>query len=103
MTNYFSRKVTINKITCTFADTLEGVLFDEVVILTSKYKTETQQVKAIKEQHETENIKFVSIKSISTEEKLYGIPDAIFFENAVELDEHRKPVIIEVTKAIENK
>ena len=61
-----------------------------------KYRTTEHLLKAIKKVHETDTYRIVKVIDSKEVHKLYGMPCAEFYKNAVELDtETRKPLPVE--------
>lgn len=72
----------------------EKVLTDYAdITVQGKYKTPVHLLKAIKKIYETPSLQIVKVVEFKEVHKLYGMPCAEFYKNAVELDpETRKPL-----------
>lgn len=63
------------------------------ITVQGKYKTAENLLKAIKKVYETDTLQIVKVVDFKEVHKLYGMPCAEFYKNALELDpETRKPV-----------
>ena len=66
------------------------------IAVQGKYKTAENLLKAIKKVYETPALQIVKVVEFHEVHKLYGMPCAEFYKNAVELDtETRKPLPVE--------
>ncbi len=70
------------------ADTGKMEMIEKEVRLTGTFKTEKDIIKAIEPEA---NEKIIAVKSVKTEDTLYGMPEADFVKYAVVLPD-RKPV-----------
>ena len=65
----------------------------EFISMPNVYKDDKALMKALTKSYEGSTLKPVHVLSSSIEEKLYGMSEKTFLENAVELDtETRKPI-----------
>lgn len=63
------------------------------VSIPNVYKDDTKLMKAITKAYENTSLKPVHVTTSNVEEKLYGMSEKAFLENAIELDpETRKPL-----------
>lgn len=63
------------------------------ITVQGKYKTSEHLLKAIKKVYETPSLQIVKVVEFKEVHKLYGMPCAEFYKNAVELyPETRKPI-----------
>ena len=63
------------------------------ITVQGKYKTPEHLLKAIKKVYETPSLQIVKVVEFKEVHKLYGMPCAEFYKNAVELvPETRKPI-----------
>lgn len=66
------------------------------ITVQGKYKTAENLLKAIRRVYETPALQIVKVVEFHEVHKLYGMPCAEFYKNAVELDpETRKPLPVE--------
>lgn len=77
-----TRTITEYNVTAMCVDTLKAELSDHVVTLTGDYKDNSEMLDAIQKVYNTDTFKVVSIKSVSIEEKLYGMPELDFIKFA---------------------
>lgn len=74
-------------------DTAKAVTDYVTITVQGKYKTPENLLKAIKKVYETDTLQFVKVVDFKPVRKLYGMPSAEFYKNALELDpETRKPI-----------
>lgn len=65
----------------------------QIISMPNVYKDDKALMKALTKSYEGSTLKPVHVLSSSIEEKLYGMSEKSFLENAVELDpETRKPI-----------
>ena len=69
-----------------------GETFTEVVNVPKVFKDEKKLLNACKKMLETDTVKVVAVVSSTVTKELYGMPTDKFMENAVLLDEKRKPI-----------
>lgn len=64
--------------------------FNKTFVLTRQYKDKEHILKALANEHNTEDVKLVSVVDIQTTEALYGMDEATFIEHAEILPDREK-------------
>ena len=77
-----TRTITEYSVTAMCVDTLKAELSDQIVKLTGDYKDNSEILECVQKVYNTDTFKVVSIKSVETEEKLYGMPELEFIKYA---------------------
>lgn len=79
-----TRTITSTRAAVKCADLENNAIVELVYTETGKFDNDSA-LKVLKENHETDRIKILSIVSLEISEKLYGMSEKDFMENAMEL------------------
>lgn len=77
-----TRTLTSTKANVLVVDVESGTTHVEEVTVPRKYKDDKKLLKAIRDLHENDNVKIVAVKSSEEINKLYGMSEDVFMENA---------------------
>lgn len=81
-----TRTITTTNVIAMTVNVQEGETHTESFTLPRTYSDEAKLLKALKSQHETEEVKIVAILSKEESETLYGMDEHDFIAHAVKLD-----------------
>lgn len=87
-----TRTVIGTEVTTMAVDTIHGEVVNKTYTLSGKFKDGATLLKAVQKAYDTEEIKHVQVVSEKPVNKIYGMWEEDFIQNAMELDENRKPL-----------
>ena len=79
-----TRTVTATIVKVLGVNTVTAQAVQETFTMTGTYKTNAELLKAVKEQHDGENV-YAAVISTETKDTLYGMPESLFMQYATEL------------------